>query len=95
MNDMTAIPRHRQTAISFRSNRAAQLLAELTRDGKSQAQVVEEALEKAVAGIKTPLTLEEKIARIDAILQPAHALADGTTFKDIDDKMWDEHGLPI
>jgi hypothetical protein len=93
MNDMTAIPRHRQTAISFRSNRAAQLLAELTRDGKSQAQVVEEALEKAVAGIKTPLTLEEKIARIDAIVVPLHG-RNYRSQKEIDDEMYDEFGSP-
>jgi hypothetical protein len=41
MNDMTAIPRHRQKPISIRSDVAAGLLAQLTRDGRSQAQGIE------------------------------------------------------
>ena len=40
-------PRRQQTPIAIRSDRAAQRLALLTRDGRSQAEVIEEALEKA------------------------------------------------
>ncbi len=93
MNDMTPLPRHRQAPISFRSDLAARLLAQLTRDGRSQAQVIEEALAKVAD--RTPLlTVEERIARIDAIVRPGHGLP-GKTFKEIDDEMWDENGLPI
>ena len=94
MNDMTPLPRHRQAPISFRSDLAARLLAQLTRDGRSQAQVIEEALAKAAHEAKSPLTVEERIARIDAIVRPAHGLP-GKSFKEIDDEMWDENGLPI
>ncbi len=93
MNDMTPIPRHKQTSISFRSNKAAALLARLTRSGRSQAQVIEEALEKA-AESEPRLSREEFIAEIDAIVRPLHGLP-GKTFKEIDDEMWDENGLPV
>ena len=93
MNDMTPIPRHKQTPITIRSDAAARLLKQLTRDGRSQAQVIEEALAK-VADRTPPLTVEERIARIDAIVRPGHGLP-GKTFKQIDDEMWDENGLPI
>jgi hypothetical protein len=92
MNDMTPIPRHRQRPISFRSDLAAQLLAQLTRGGRSQAEVIEDALAKA-ANEQTPLTLEEKIARIDAIVRPAHGIS-GKTYHEIREDMYDENGLP-
>lgn len=92
MNDMTPLPRHKQRAFTFRSDKAVALLAQLTRTGKSQAEVIEAALQKAVDE-SVPLTLEEKIARIDAIVRPLHGLP-GKTFKEIDDEMWDEYGLP-
>ena len=92
MNDMTPMPRHRQTPITIRSDVAAQLLKQLTRDGRSQAQVIEEALAEAAEKIP-PLTVEEKIARIDAIVRPAHGLP-GKTYREIREEMYDENGLP-
>lgn len=93
MNDMTPLPRHKQAPITIRSDEAARLLKKLTRDGRSQAQVIEEALKKADAELPK-LSKEEFIARIDAIVRPLHGLP-GKTFKEIDDEMWDENGLPI
>ncbi len=97
MNDMTPLPgnrpRHRQKPISFRSDEAARLLAELTRSGRSQAQVIEEALKKA-ASEAPRMSREEFIAEIDAIVRPLQGLP-GKTFKEIDDEMRDENGLPI
>ena len=92
MNDMTAMPRHRQTPITIRSNVAAQLLKELTRDGRSQAQVIEDALAEAAAKIP-PLTVEERNARIDAIIRPWHGLP-GKSYREIREDMYDENGLP-
>lgn len=92
MNDMTPLPRHRQAPISFRSDKAARLLAQLTRDGRSQAQVIEEALAKAAAEVR-PLTVEERNARIDAIVRPGHGLP-GRTREEIEAEMYDEFGLP-
>jgi antitoxin VapB len=92
MNDMSAVPRSRQTPISFRSDKAAELLAKLTRDGRSQAQVIEEALAKAVEEAR-PLSKEEFIAQIDAIVRPLHGLP-GKSREEIEAEMYDEHGLP-
>jgi antitoxin VapB len=92
MNDMSHVPRHRQTPISIRSDKAAALLARLTQDGRSQAQVIEEALEK-VASETRQRTIEERIAAIDAIVRPNHGRP-GKSFKELDDELWDENGLP-
>jgi len=90
---MTAVPRHRQTPVSIRSDKAAALLARLTRNGRSQAQVIEDALAKEVSD--TPrLSSEDFIARIQAIIRPLEG-SPGKSFNEIDDEMWDENGLPI
>jgi hypothetical protein len=93
VNDITPIPRYKQTPISFRSDKAAALLAELTRDGRSQAQVIEEALTK-VADEKPRLTREEFIARIDAIAKAAENLP-CTSYRELRAPYYDEHGLPV
>ena len=93
MNDMTPLPRHRQAPISFRSDLAARLLAQLTRDGRSQAQVIEEALAKAAREAKPPLTVEERIARIDAIVRPLHG-SPSPTYRELREEYYDENGLP-
>lgn len=92
MTEMTPVPRHRQRPIAIRSDKAARLLAALTRDGRSQAQVIEDALEKAAADAPK-LTKEEFIAQIDSIVRPLHGRP-GKSFKELDDELWDEHGLP-
>lgn len=93
MNEMTSVPRHRQKPIAFRSDKAARLLAEMTRDGRSQAQVIEEALEQ-VAQTAPRLSPEEFVAQVKAIVRPAHGLL-GKTYHEIRAEMYDEHGLPI
>ena len=88
---MTAIRRH-QPAITIRSARAAARLALLTRDGRSQAQVIEEALERMP--LPEPRVDREAVqAEIAAIvargrLLPARSLAD------IDAEMYDADGMP-
>lgn len=93
---MLAVPRSRQTPISFRSDRAAAALARLTRGGKSQARVIEEVLEDAVARERTPersMTKEEFIAAVDAIVRPLQGLS-GPTREEIEAEMYDEFGAP-
>ena len=92
MNDMTPLPRHKQAPISFRSDKATALLARLTRSGRSQAQVIEEALEKA-ASEAPRLSREEFIAEIDAIVRPGHGRP-GPSREEIEAEMYDENGLP-
>ena len=89
---MSAIPRHRQTPVSIRSDKAAALLARLTRNGRSQAQVIEDALDKAAAEMPK-LTREEFIAQIDAIVRPGHGRPRPTR-EEIEAEIYDEIGLP-
>ena len=92
MNDMTPVPRSKQTPISIRSDKAAALLAQHTRNGRSQAEVIEDALAN--------LPLEDAAARSKRMYAELEAIIraippSGLTFKEVDDEMWDEYGLPI
>jgi hypothetical protein len=93
MNDMRPVPRSKQTPISFRSNEAAKLLAELTSDGRSQADVMESALRREREA-RPKLTREEFKARLDAIAKAAEGLP-RTTYRELRAPYYDENGLPI
>ncbi len=93
MIDMTPIPRHRQRPITIRSDKAADLLARLTRDGRSQAQVIEDALEKAVKE-QPRISYDEFSARLDAIIEAGRGLPK-TSWKEMRAEYYDENGLPI
>lgn len=90
MSDMTPVPRSRQSPISFRSDEAAQLLAELTKDGRSQAEVIEAALRREKEA-RPKLNREEFKARLDAIAQRASGYA-GPSRHDIEAELYDEFG---
>lgn len=89
---MSAIARRRQTPITIRSERAASRLALLTRDGRSQAQVIEEALDRM------PLP---PVADREAIIADIRALLDSIPKRDypsmaeLDRELYDDDGLPI
>ncbi|MGE3690158.1 MAG: type II toxin-antitoxin system VapB family antitoxin [Novosphingobium sp.] len=93
MNDMTRLPRHKQKPITIRSDTAARLLKELTRDGRSQAQVIEDALAEVAAQRPRKMSSEEFNARIDAIVQPLRGLPK-TTYRELREQYYDENGLP-
>jgi len=83
--------RRAQKPITIRSDRAYERLRVLTRDGRSQAQVVEEALDRMPA----PLPVDaraEKLARIDATLARLHYRADVPTMAEFDAREYDENG---
>ena len=63
-------PRRKQATITFQSDRAKARLALLTRDGRSQAQVIEEALDHAPLPPPrlSPEELAGRRARLEAIL---------------------------
>lgn len=85
-------PRHKQRTISVRSDRAAELLAILTRTGRSQAEVIEEAL----AAMPLPpqaRSREERIARIKALVK-TFTPEPGYTMAQFDAETYDENGLP-
>lgn len=94
MNDMTPVPRSKQTPISFRSNEAAQLLAQLTSDGRSQAEVVESGLRRELEA-KSKMSRADFNARLDAILEPLQSLPKGPTYRELRAHYYDENGLPI
>lgn len=84
-------PRRVQKPITIRSDRAAARLAELTIDGRSQVQVIEEALSRMPA----PVDINErtaKLARIDATLARLHRRADIPSMAEFDAREYDENG---
>ena len=87
---MGSAARRHQPPITIRSERARARLELLTRDGRSQAQVIEAALERMPLPA-TSLTREEKIARIDAILAPFPRRT-YPSMAEIDAEMYGEEG---
>ncbi len=89
---MTATARRKQTAITIRSTRAAERLALLTRDGRSQAQVIEQALEE----LPLPTARVDRQAirtEIAAIIARGRNLP-AKSLETIDAEMYDENGMP-
>ena len=93
MSSTTA--RRRQPVITIRSDKAVARLALLTRDGRSRAEVIEEALERMPLPPAPLLAADREaiIARIQALVAtiPKRRYS---TMADIDAEMWDEDGLP-
>ncbi|QXQ06365.1 hypothetical protein KX816_19795 [Sphingosinicellaceae bacterium] len=85
--------RRAQKPITIRSDRAAARLAVLTRGGRSQAEVIEQALD--LVPEPTPHTdeLAARIARIDAITAQT-SLYRLPTLAEFDAGEYDEDGLP-
>lgn len=83
--------RRAQPAITIRSQRAYDRLRVLSRDGRSQAQIVEEALDRMPVPMP-PDERTEKLARIDATLARLHRRADIPTMADFDAREYDERG---
>lgn len=87
-----ARPRSKQAAITIRSDRAAELLARQTRTGRSQAEVIEAALE-ALPPLRSTRSREEKLARLAAIVEAGRGLQ-GMSMAEFDAETYDENGLP-
>lgn len=87
--------RRKQATISFQSDRAKARLALLTRDGRSQAQIIEDALDLVPipAPRFSPAEVAERRARIEAILDridPSTVM----TVAEFDALEYDEFGNP-
>ena len=89
---MPTQPRRQQRAITIRSEHALARLALLTRDGRSQAQVIEEALDRMPLPPQAH-SAEQAIARIRAITARARALP-RISMTEFDRQEYDEEGLP-
>lgn len=89
---MPSPSRRQQRAITIRSDHALARLALLTRDGRSQVQVIEEALDR----MPVPKPLSDRAARrarIEAILATVPKRK-YPTMAEIDAELYDENGLP-
>jgi antitoxin VapB len=89
---MVTTARRHQPPITIRSERARARLELLTKGGRSQAEVIEEALDRMpLPG--TALTREEKIALINSTVAKARGLPH-TTIDAFDAQEYDENGMP-
>ncbi|HZF96494.1 MAG TPA: hypothetical protein VEZ20_16650 [Allosphingosinicella sp.] len=85
-------PRRNQTPITIRSDRAAARLKLLTSGGRSQAEVIEEALERLPAPEAAEAErLERRLAEINALIA---AIPPGSimSMKEFDALEYDENG---
>jgi antitoxin VapB len=88
-------PRRHQTSITFRSDKAAQRLAVLTRSGRSQAEIIEEALDKVPIPATEETGLEAFLDRIDEITRrSASRPRKWKSIAEFDEATYDERGLP-
>jgi antitoxin VapB len=85
-------PRRQQRGVTIRSDHALARLALLTRDGRSQAEVIEEALDRLPLP-NTPGDLETFRRKVDAILAGVDPAAI-PTMTEFDAATYDENGLP-
>lgn len=88
-----AMNRRAQQPISIRSDRAAARLKLLTRDGRSQARVIEEALERMPVPKARPKDVEERRARLQALIDRL-AETDIPSMAEFDAEEYDESGMP-
>lgn len=86
-------PRRKQPSITIRSQRAVERLKLLTRDGRSQAAIVEEALERMPLPPQERLTLQQREARIMEILERIDPDSI-PTMAEFDAREYDERGNP-
>lgn len=85
--------RRAQKPISIRSDRAAARLSLLARGGRSQAHVIEEALDRIPLPPTDERNLEERRARIMEILSRIDP-RDIPSMAEFDAREYDEHGNP-
>lgn len=83
------MPRRAEQPITFRSDRAARRLALLTRGGRSQASIIEEALERMPLPPDASAALR---ARIVAIIEDG--VTTGPSMTEFDQREYDKRGNP-
>jgi antitoxin VapB len=87
----TVQPRRKQTPITIRSDRAAARLKLLTRDGRSQAEVIEEALDRLGVPTDARKDIDARMAELDALVAkiPKGSIL---SMKEFDALEYDENG---
>lgn len=87
-------PRRKQPSITIRSARAMERLKLLTRHGRSQAEVIEEALDRMPLPVE-PRDYEERKARLEAIIERINTKPRRyRSLDEFDCETYDERGLP-
>ncbi|HEX8467628.1 MAG TPA: hypothetical protein VF620_07480 [Allosphingosinicella sp.] len=86
-------PRRQQAPITIRSDRALKRLKLLTRNGRSQAEVVEDALEQLPLPPADEESIENRLAELNALIAriPADSIM---RMKEFDTLEYDENGDP-
>lgn len=84
-------PRRAQQPITIRSDRAAAKLAILTRGGRSQAEVIEEALDLVPEPIADPDRVA-KLRLLDAAIARLQQRTDVPTMAEFDAREYDDRG---
>lgn len=84
-------PRRQQATISFQSDRAKARLAVLTRGGRSQAEIMEEALDRMPE--PESVDIDARRAEIEAILDRVDRSV-AMTIEEFDALEYDRDGLP-
>ena len=84
-------PRRKQRAITIRSDHALKRLELLARDGRSQAEIIEEALDR----MPLPPGRDSDVFRAEiAAIQARVPKRTFPSLAEIDAELWDEDGLP-
>jgi hypothetical protein len=84
-------PRRRQPVITIRSAKAHARLRQLTRTGRSQAAVIEEALERMADPKPSEAEVERRLAEIDRLIEAIPKGA-GMSMKEFDAAEYDADG---
>lgn len=87
-------PRRKQPSLTIRSVRAIERLRLLTRDGRSQATVIEEALERMPLPAIGADDAEEVIAKLEALSRRIAPQLRWRSMAEFDEATYDERGLP-
>lgn len=87
-------PRRKQPSLTIRSARAIERLRLLTRDGRSQAKVIEEALERMPLPATGDLDSDEVIAKLEALSRRIAPRLRWRSMEAFDEAHYDERGLP-
>jgi antitoxin VapB len=87
-------PRRKQPALTIRSARAIERLRLLTRDGRSQAKVIEEALDRMPLPEAGAQDAEAVIAEIDSLARQIAPRLRWRSTSEFDEATYDERGLP-
>jgi hypothetical protein len=87
-------PRRKQPSITIRSAEAFDRLRELTRTGRSQAEVIEEALRRMPDPPRAEASLEERRARLEKLIGWISSRRSIPSMAEFDRTEYDENGNP-